>query len=88
MRRLLECPFAVELAAQNLRIPLKTLADLTPGDVVTFTRPASELASLRIAGAEMFRAAPVRSGEQRAARLVAAVSSPLENAQLMEERSR
>lgn len=75
MRRLLECPFEAELGASDLRASVRTLSDLAPGTILTFARPASELASLLIAGSEMFRAAPVRCGGHRAARLVSAVSS-------------
>jgi flagellar motor switch protein FliM len=73
MGRLLECPFEVELGAKDLRIPVRQLAELAPGGILTFARPAAELASLLVAGSEMFRAAPAKSGEHRAARLVAPV---------------
>jgi len=74
MRRLLDCPFEVELAANDVRIPVITLAELAPGQVLALARPAAEPASLMIAGAEMFRAAPVRCETRRAARILNPIS--------------
>jgi flagellar motor switch protein FliM len=75
MRRLLECPFEVELGAENLRLSVRSLAELAPGNVLSFARPATELASLLVDGTEMFRAAPARCGDHRAAKLVTQVTS-------------
>jgi len=86
MRRLLECPFEVELGAQDLRVPVRKLAELADGSILTFARPAAEPASLLIAGSEMFRAAPARSGEHRAARLVAPIFAAPELTASMEEK--
>jgi len=70
LRRLLECPFEVELGATDLRIPIRRLAELAAGRILTFARPAAEPVSLLIAGAETFRATAARCGDHRAARLV------------------
>ncbi len=74
MRRLLECPFQAELGATDLGVALSALAGLVPGDVLSFARSAAAPASLLIAGQEMFQALPARSGERRAARVLAAVA--------------
>lgn len=70
MRRLLRCPLPVELGATDVRVPVSELAELTAGDVLTFSRRAGEPASLVIAGREMFRALPARVGNVRAARIL------------------
>jgi len=70
MQRLLECPFKVELGAKDLNIPVRTLAELRAGTTITFVRRASELATVLVAGSEIFRAAPARCDEHRAARIV------------------
>jgi flagellar motor switch protein FliM len=74
MRRLLECPFQVELGAKGVRAAVSALADLAPGTVLSFARSAAEPASLLIAGREMFHALPARCGNTRAARVLAAVA--------------
>lgn len=71
MRRLLDCPMELELAAIDARLPVGALADLVPGTLLAFDRPTSEPASLLIAGVENFRAQPARCGTVRAARLLA-----------------
>ncbi|MGC2447515.1 MAG: FliM/FliN family flagellar motor switch protein [Candidatus Sulfotelmatobacter sp.] len=74
MRRLLECPFEIELAARDLALPVSTLAALQSGDVLTFARPATEPASLLVAGIEMFHALPARCAGSRAARVLASAT--------------
>ncbi len=74
MRRLLDCPLQVELAANDVRVAVSELAALAPGKVLAFSRSAAEPASLLIAGVEMFRAAPARCGDTRAARTLHRVS--------------
>jgi flagellar motor switch protein FliM len=70
MRRMLDCPFTVELAANQVRASLGALANLEPGQLLRFARNASEPVTLLIAGAEMFRALPARRGEVRAAHVL------------------
>jgi flagellar motor switch protein FliM len=69
-RRLLDCPFAVELGANGLRAAVSELSALAPATLLSLRRPAAEPASLLVAGVEMFRAVPARSGETRAARVL------------------
>lgn len=73
MRRLLECPLQAELGAKDVRVAVSALAALAPGDVLAFARSAAEPASLLIAGREMFRAAPARCADIRAARVLSAI---------------
>ena len=70
MRRLLDCPFPVELGTKDVLAPVAELAEMAPGKLLTFVRSASEPASLLIAGVEMFRAMPARRGNSRAARVL------------------
>ncbi len=70
MRCLLDCPFTVELAANQVRVSIGALAELAPGNLLRFARSAAEPATLLIAGAEMFQALPARCGGTRAARLL------------------
>jgi flagellar motor switch protein FliM len=77
-RRLLECPFAVELGVKDLRASVGELSQLVPGQLLGLRRSAVEPASLLVAGVEMFRAAPARSGEARAAQVLAVGVDPEE----------
>jgi flagellar motor switch protein FliM len=70
-RRLLECPFTAELGADGLHAGVDQLSHLIPGQVLGLGSSATEPAALLVAGVEMFRALPVRSGETRAAQVVA-----------------
>lgn len=74
MRRLLDCPFQVELGATDVRVAVSALAALAPGLLLPFARSAAEPASLLVAGREMFRAQPARCGQTRAARILERVS--------------
>jgi len=70
MRRLLDCPFQLELGACEVRAAVSDLAGLAPGALLSFHRSIREPASLLIAGVEMFRALPARCGNTRAARVL------------------
>lgn len=70
MRRLLDCPFPVELGASEMHTALADLAALAPGKLLLFPRKAAEPAALLIAGMEMFQAVPARCARSRAARLL------------------
>ncbi len=73
MRRLLDCLFDLELGAQGVNVSVGAMAQLAPGQVLAFSRPAAAPASLLIAGVEMFRALPVRSEAARAAKILGPV---------------
>ncbi len=87
MRRLLDAQFNIELAAIDAKIPVGALADLTPGQVLGLAHPASEPASLLIAGVERFRAVAARCGSERAARLVSLTSLATEQNSQAKEKS-
>ena len=69
--RLLECPFSVELGVKGLRAAVAELSQLVPGQLLPLRRSAAQPASLLVAGVEMFRAAPARSRDTRAAQVLA-----------------
>jgi flagellar motor switch protein FliM len=75
-RRLLECPFAVELGVSDARASVEELARLRAGEVLALRTSASQPAVLLVSGLEMFHAMPVRRGHTRAAQVVARVQLP------------
>jgi flagellar motor switch protein FliM len=76
MRRLLDCPFEVELSAGNLQAPVSVLSAISAGDLLDFRRKVAEPASVVIAGIEMFHAVPARCASSRAARFLEPVPQP------------
>jgi flagellar motor switch protein FliM len=88
VRRLLDCPFDIELGAKDVRVPVSTLAELALGNLLAFARSAAEPASLLVAGNEKFRAIPARSGVNRAAKILAPVSSAPDSAGKAGEKSK
>ena len=88
MRRLLDCHFPVELGATGVRAPVRDLAAMAPGDVLSFSRPAAKPASLMVAGREMFRALPARIGNVRAARVLEPVPDSAQGMPDAEEKTK
>jgi flagellar motor switch protein FliM len=86
-RLLLECPFMMELAVKQLRVSVGELSQLAPGQLLPLGRSVAVPASLLVAGIEMFRAAPARSGETRAAQVLACAVQPGETAVIVRETS-
>jgi flagellar motor switch protein FliM len=72
-RRLLDCPFSVELGVNGLRADVGELSQLASGQLLTLRRSAAEPGSLLVAGVEMFSAAPARSADMRVAQVLARV---------------
>jgi flagellar motor switch protein FliM len=85
--RLLDCPFAVELGALDVRAPIADLAGLTPGTLLSFARRAGKPASLLVASREMFHAMPVRLGNARAAKVLDRSAAATESTADSKERS-
>lgn len=88
MRRLLDCPFQIELGARDMRVAVSALAEVAPGTVLSFTRSAQEPASLLIAGQEMFHALPARCGNTRAARVLAPLTRTTDRTPEPKEKSK
>jgi len=70
-QRLLECPFRVELGVNDLFASVSELAQMVPGTLLSLRRSAAGPASLLVAGVELFGATPARSGDTRAAQVLA-----------------
>jgi flagellar motor switch protein FliM len=77
-RRLLECPFPLQLEVNELRAPVSELSQLHIGQLLPFQRSAAAPASLWVAGVEMFRAMPAQRAGTLAAQLIAAVEPAVE----------
>ncbi len=89
-RLLLECPFPLELGVNELRAPVAELRHLEPGQLLSLHRSAAQPASLLVAGVEMFRAAPARCGDARAAQVLAVpvqAQAPIQGIPLQEAKS-
>lgn len=71
--RLLECPFPVELSAHGLSAAVGELSQLEAGQILSLGRSVAQPASMQVAGVEMFSAVPARSGNTRAAKILASV---------------
>lgn len=70
-RRLIECPFSVELGVKGLHADVGELSQLEPGQLLALRKSVNLPASLSVAGVELFHALPARSGETRAAQVLA-----------------
>jgi len=68
--KLLECPFPVELCVPHLQLPLQTVAELTSGTLLSFSRSASAPAVLLVDEIRLGLATPVRVNSRRAARVL------------------
>jgi len=73
-KRLLDCPFVVELQMSNLDVPLEDLSRIKPGDVLPFQRNASAPAMMQVEEVPLCSATPVRVRTRRAARVLALAS--------------
>jgi flagellar motor switch protein FliM len=90
-QRLLECPFSAELGVNDVRAAVGELSHLAAGRLLALRRSAALPASLTVGGVEIFRAVPARSGDTRAAQMLAHDDQPpvgapgtLENAEVKE----
>jgi flagellar motor switch protein FliM len=82
-QRLLNCDFDAALGISRLRVKVRDLISLKPGDVLPFPVPVTTPASLLLGGREIFGAAPVRNGNKRAGQLLQSVQpSPQPHDQL------
>jgi flagellar motor switch protein FliM len=70
-KKLLDCPFSVELTMSHLEVPLESLSRLTPGDVLPFQLNVSAPALMEVDGVPLCSATPVRVQTRRAARVLA-----------------
>jgi len=69
-KKLLDCFFSVELSMTDLHVPLQSLTELDPGNLLVFFKSASSPASMLAGDVRLCSAAPVRIGAHRAARVL------------------
>jgi flagellar motor switch protein FliM len=69
-KRLLDCPFSVDLMMSDLEIPLENLFHISPGDVLQFQRSVSAPAMMVVEEVPLCSATPVRVHTRRAARVL------------------
>jgi len=69
-KRLLQCPFRVELHMDSAAVRLRELMELSSGDLLVLRRPLGKPAMLTVDGLNLFRAAVARCGQKRAAKLL------------------
>ena len=70
-KKLLECPFDVELSTSFLPVALQAVADLTPETLLSFPRSAASPADMLVGDVRLCTAMPVRVNSRRAARVLA-----------------
>ena len=77
----LNFPFEFSLAMPSTRLPIRTLLDLKPGDVIPFPhRIESPIAGI-VSGHALYEAIPMRAGNQRASRIFRMLPFPSEDEQ-------
>ena len=67
--KMLECPFPISLGITAIKLPVRNLLGLSPGEICDLAIPVRRPASLIIAGRELFEAEAVRQGRSRAAQV-------------------
>ena len=67
--KMLECPFPISLGITAIKLPVRSLLELAPGEILSLAVPVRRPASLIIAGRELFEAEAVRQGRSRAAQV-------------------
>jgi flagellar motor switch protein FliM len=65
----LSFPFEFALGMPPTRLPVRSLLDLKPGDVISLPHRAESPIDGIIAGRPLYEAIPIRSGHQRASRI-------------------
>jgi flagellar motor switch protein FliM len=67
--RILDCDFKVSADVTNMRVLVKDLVDLKPGEILKMKAPVKSPGRLTVEGVEIFEALPVRIGKLKAAQL-------------------
>lgn len=75
--RILDCDFELSAEVLQMRMQLKDLLNLKPGAVLRAKSPVKDPAKLTVEGVEVFDALPVRSGQFKAAQIVARTQEPI-----------
>jgi len=67
--RMLDCDVVIEAGVPRVKVAVRDLIALQPGCVLKLRAPVRSPGMLAVEGMEMFEAAPVRNGSQKAAQL-------------------
>jgi flagellar motor switch protein FliM len=67
--RMLDCDVALEAGVPRVKVAVRDLIALQPGCILKLRAPVRNPGTLTVEGMEMFEAAPVRNGSQKAAQL-------------------
>jgi flagellar motor switch protein FliM len=67
--RILDCDFQIAAELPAVKVPVRDLVALQPGCVLKLRAPVRTSGMLTVEGVELFEAAPVRTGSQKAAQL-------------------
>ena len=67
--RIVDCEFVVAASLPEMKVTVRDLIALQPGSVLKLRAPVRNTGMLTIEGHEIFEAAPVRNGAQKAAQL-------------------
>lgn len=67
--RMLDCDVVIEAGVPRVKVAVRDLIALQPGCVLKLRAPVRNPGMLTVEGLEMFEAAPVRNGSQKAAQL-------------------
>jgi flagellar motor switch protein FliM len=67
--RILDCDFEMAAELPTLKVPVRDLISLQPGCVLKLRAPVRTSGMLTVEGMEVFEAAPVRNGNQKAAQV-------------------
>ncbi len=76
-QRILECQFTLSVDVTQMRVMVRDLISLEPGQVIKMRAPVKNAGRLTVEDTEVFHATPVRSGLQKAAQVH---SQPLDSA--------
>lgn len=74
--RILDCQFRLSTDVTHIRVFVRDLIALEPGQVVRMRAPVSNAGRLTVEHTEVFHAIPVRSGSRKAAQVMAPVAPP------------
>ncbi len=74
-------PFEFVLGMPSTKLPVRTLLNLAPGDVLAFPHRAAAPIEGTVAGRALYEAFPMRAGNQRASRIAQPLPTPVEDEQ-------
>jgi flagellar motor switch protein FliM len=77
----LDFPFEFVLGMPSTKLPVRTLLNLAPGDVLAFSHRAASPIEGIVAGRALYEAFPMRAGNQRASRIAQPLPIPVEDEQ-------